>query len=158
MTSQRCSVNLPSTSPQLRADPCREILKRSKAAPRGLQATFCSALEASTSAPRALPEAFRSHHAAKLQSEAILCRFRPPKSDPRTSNFIEISLSLKSIEKTHILFEEIVFSAQVASWPRFWTLLAPLLGAFWPPRSLKPVLECLLERPRAVQEHFFRPR
>ena len=65
--------------------------------------------------------------------------------------------SLKNIEKT-ILFEEIVFSARVASWTRFWTLLASLSGAFWPPRWLKPVLEFLLERPRAVQDYFFRPQ
>ena len=49
-------------------------------------------------------------------------------------------------------------SARVASWSPFWTLLASLLGAFWPPRWLKPVLEFLLERPRAVQEYFFRPQ
>ena len=34
------------------------------------------------------------------------------------------------------------------SWAPFW-------GAFWPPRWLKPLLDFLLERPRAVQEYFF---
>ena len=38
---------------------------------------------------------------------------------------------------------------------RFWSLLSPLLGSFWPLRWLKPVLKFLLERPRAVQEFFF---
>ena len=61
---------------------------------------------------------------------------------------------MKNIEKT-MVFEEIMFSARVASRARFWTLLASLLGAFWPPRWLKPVLEFLLERPRAVQDTFF---
>ena len=65
--------------------------------------------------------------------------------------------SINSIEKT-MVFEEIPFSARVVSWTRFWTLLASLLGAFWPPRWLKPVLEFLLERPRAIQEYFFRAR
>ena len=53
-----------------------------------------------------------------------------------------------------MLFEEITFSTRVASWTRFWTLLASLSGAFWPPRWLKPVLEFFLERPRAVQDYF----
>ena len=47
------------------------------------------------------------------------------------------------------------FLARVASWGRFWTLLGSFLGAFWPPRRLKPVLEFFLERPRAEREHFF---
>ena len=54
-----------------------------------------------------------------------------------------------------MVFEEIVFSAQVASWTRFWTLLAPLWRAFWPSRWLKTLLELLLEGPSAVQEHLF---
>ena len=33
--------------------------------------------------------------------------------------------------------------------------MGSFLGAFGPLRSLKPVLETLLDRPRAVQEHFF---
>ena len=37
---------------------------------------------------------------------------------------------------------------------RFWSLLGSLLGAFWPLRWLKPVLEFFWERPRAVQEFF----
>ena len=61
------------------------------------------------------------------------------------------------IEKT-MVFEEIVFSGRVAFWTRFWTLLASLSGAFWPPRWLKPLLELLLEKPRAVQDFFFRPQ
>ena len=35
------------------------------------------------------------------------------------------------------------------------TLLVPILGAFRPPISLKTVLGPVLDRPRAVQEHFF---
>ena len=57
-----------------------------------------------------------------------------------------------------MIFEEITFSARVAFWTRFWTLLASLSGAFWPPRWLKPLSEFLLERPRAVQEFFFCPK
>ena len=57
-----------------------------------------------------------------------------------------------------MVFEEIAFSARVAIWTRFWTLLASLLGACWPPRWLKPLLEFLLERPRAVQDFFFQPQ
>ena len=47
------------------------------------------------------------------------------------------------------------FSAQVASGTRFWNLLGSVLGAFWPSRWLKPLLEFLLERPGIVQEYFF---
>ena len=47
------------------------------------------------------------------------------------------------------------FSVQVAWGPRFWTLWASLLGAFWPPRWLKTLLEFLLDRPGAVQDYFF---
>ena len=50
------------------------------------------------------------------------------------------------------------FLAGAAFGPRFWTLLASLLGAFCPPRWLKPLLEFLLERPRADQGNFFRAR
>ena len=57
-----------------------------------------------------------------------------------------------------MVFEEIAFSARVAFWTRCWTLLASLSGAFWPPRWLKPLLEFLLERPRAVQDFFFQPQ
>ena len=64
---------------------------------------------------------------------------------------------MKSDENAAV-FEEITFSARVASSTRFWTLCASLSGAFWPPRWLKPVLEFLLERPRAVQDFFFRPQ
>ena len=48
------------------------------------------------------------------------------------------------------MFEEITFSARVASWTQFWTLLASISGAFWHPRWLKPVLQIVLDRPRAV--------
>ena len=64
---------------------------------------------------------------------------------------------MKNIEKKTMVFEEIMFLARVASRARFWTLLASLLGAFWPSRWLKPVLEFLLERPRAVQDNIFGP-
>ena len=50
------------------------------------------------------------------------------------------------------------FSARVASGTQFWTLPGSVLGGFWPPRWLKPLLEFLLERPRAVQAFFFRPQ
>ena len=46
-------------------------------------------------------------------------------------------------------------SARVASGIRCWTLPRFLLGRFWPPTWLKTVLEFVLERPRAVQEHSF---
>ena len=46
-------------------------------------------------------------------------------------------------------------SAPVASGTRFWTLPGSVLRAFWPSRWLKPLLEFLLERSRAAQEHFF---
>ena len=47
------------------------------------------------------------------------------------------------------------FSAPVASGSRFESLRGSLLEPFWPSRWLKPLLEFLLERPRAVQEDFF---
>ena len=47
------------------------------------------------------------------------------------------------------------FSARVASGTRFGTLPGSVLGAFWLPRWLKPLLELLLDRPRAVQDYFF---
>ena len=55
----------------------------------------------------------------------------------------------------NIRFVLLPFSAGVASGARFGTLPGSVLGAFWPSRWLKPLLEFLLERPRAVQEHFF---
>ena len=54
-----------------------------------------------------------------------------------------------------MLFEEIAFSARVAAGTRFGTLPGSVLGAFWPSRWLKPLLEILLERPRGDQEDFF---
>ena len=54
-----------------------------------------------------------------------------------------------------MLFEEIMFSARVASWTRFSTLLGSLWAALWPPRWLKTVLKFFLSRPRADQEHSF---
>ena len=44
------------------------------------------------------------------------------------------------------------FSARDASGIRFWTFSGSVLGGFWPSRWLKPLLEILLERPRADQE------
>ena len=64
-------------------------LKRSKMAPRGLQASF-SAPKASKSAPRAIQEAFSCHHAPKRQSNAILYRFWYPKIDPGTLKINEL--------------------------------------------------------------------
>ena len=52
-------------------------------------------------------------------------------------------------------FVVLPFSARVASGIRFWTLLASLLGSFWLPRWLKPLLENLSERPRAVSNNVF---
>ena len=46
------------------------------------------------------------------------------------------------------------FSARDASGTRFWTLPGSVLGGFWRSRWLKPLLEILLERPRADQEEF----
>ena len=48
-----------------------------------------------------------------------------------------------------------LFSARVASGTRFGILPGSVLGAFSPSRWLKPLLEFLLDRPRAVQENFF---
>ena len=126
-------------------------LKRSKMAPRGFQATFLRLWKP----PRALQEPFKRPSATIKQLSCNQNRFcidfGPLKVTPGPQK------SMKSIEKT-MVFEEIAFSAQVASWTRFWTLLASLWGAFWLLRWLKPVLEFLLERPRAVQDNFFRPQ
>ena len=126
----------------------KPVLKFLLDRPGAVQEHFFSAPKASKSAPRATQEAFGSHRAAELQSDAVLHRFRPPKSSPGTSK-------INKIHRKTILFEEIVFRAQVASWTRFWTLLGSILGAFWPPRWVKSLLELLLERPRANQEDFF---
>ena len=50
---------------------------------------------------------------------------------------------------------DFTFSLRIRFRTQFWTFPGSLLGAFWPPRWLKPVLEFLLERPRAVQDYFF---
>ena len=46
------------------------------------------------------------------------------------------------------------FSARIASGPRFGTISGSILGGFWARRSLKPVLEFVLERSEANQELF----
>ena len=51
-------------------------------------------------------------------------------------------------------FVVLPFSAQVASGTRFWTLPGSVLGASWLPRWLKPLLDILLGRPRAVPNLF----
>ena len=61
--------------------------------------------------------------------------------------------SWNSFEKT-IVFEELAFSARVACWSRFWTLLAP----FWSLLAAKMAETCLGISLGAVQEYFFRPR
>ncbi len=137
MVSERCSPYLPLTS------------RRSAS---GLRGAILSAPRRLQEPSRALQERFKRLLAATTQ---LSCNAKPfyidsdlQKTTPGPQK------SRNSIEKTKV-FEEIEFSAQVASWPRFWTLLAPLLGAFWPPRWLKPVLKFLLERPRALSIKFF---
>ena len=49
-------------------------------------------------------------------------------------------------------FEVVRFSARVAIRTRFWTLPGSIMITIWPPKT---ILEFVLERPRAVQEHFF---
>ena len=47
------------------------------------------------------------------------------------------------------------FGARIACGTRFGTLPGSVLGAFWPSKWLKTVLESVSERPRAVQVHLF---
>ena len=126
------------------------MLQASKMAPRGLQATFFRLRRP----PRALQEPFKRLSATITHLSGNPMPFYidvdTQKSTPGP---------LKSVNyyfKKAMIFEENTFSARVAFWTRFWTLLASLSGAFWPPRWLKPLLEFLLERPRAVQDFFFR--
>ena len=47
------------------------------------------------------------------------------------------------------------FLARIAFGLRFGTFLGSILGSFWARRSLKPVLEFVLERSRAAPERFY---
>ena len=137
MTSSPPPLDLPLTS------------RRSGSGVQGaLQATFFRIRRP----PRALQEPFKRLPAAIAQRSGnpmpFYIDFDLQKAPPGPQK------SRKSIEKA-MVFEEFAFRARVASWARFWTLLGSVLGAFWPPRWLKPVLEFLLERPRAHQEYFF---
>ena len=57
--------------------------------------------------------------------------------------------------KETMVVDEIVFSARVASSTPFWTLLASISGAFWPPRWLKPIPPAASRRPWRVHHYFF---
>ena len=146
MAGQRCSPYLCSTSPRSPSGHLGAISN----APRGLQ----EPAKIVFIGPRGLQEPFKRLSAAITQISGnpmpFYIDFDFKKATPGPQK------SMNYIEK--LLFEEIAFSTRVASWTRCWTLLASLSGAFWPPRWLKPVLKFLLERLRAVQYYFFRPR
>ena len=120
--------------------------KCSQKTPKRLPRPPQEAPRALQEAPKGLSEGLRVEDTIR---NAFWIRFGLQKESPGPQN------ALFFIENQTLVFEEITFSARVASWTRFWTLLASLSGAFWPPRWLKPVLEFLLERPRAVQDYFF---
>ena len=106
------------------------------------------------SVPRASKSAPRGFQQAFLAPSASTLRFGPPfapalvqKGRPwgKSKNFVRRPQS----------FMVFPFPTPVASGIRFWTFPGSVLGAFWPSRWLKPLLELLLDRPRAVQDYFF---
>ena len=102
--------------------------------------------------PRALQEPFKRLPAGITQLISDLIPLCIDCDSPKAT--LGPQKSMNSIKKT-MFFEEITFLARVASWTRFRTLPGSVLRAFWPSRCLKPLLEFLSERPKAVQEHFF---
>ena len=102
--------------------------------------------------PRALQEPFKRLSAAITQLSSnpkpFLINFDLQRAAPGPQK------PLKSIEKQWFL-KKSRFELESPLGLDVGPPLASLLGAFWPPRWLKPVLEFLLDRPRAVQEHFF---
>ena len=102
--------------------------------------------------PRALQEPFKRLSAAITQLIGNLIPFYIDFDSQKATLGPQ---KQRIIQKKTILFAEITFSARVASGTRFGTLPGSVLGAFWPSRWLKPLLEFLLERPRAVQEICF---
>ena len=99
--------------------------------------------------PRAFQDAFKrpSQH---LQHRCcdwgpVLVPFLLPKGGPGT-------LKIKEFRKTSSKFCDFALFCWSRLWDSIWD---PVLGAFWPSRWPKPLLEILLERPRADQEDFF---
>ena len=68
------------------------------------------------------------------------------------------ALGIEKSSKSCVLSSKIKvlhISVRIAFGPRFGTLLGSVLGAFWHPRLLKPVLRFLLERSRAARRIYF---
>ena len=150
MGGERCSPHRSLTSHRSPSGHLATIIS----APRRLQETSKLLFVRLRTPPRAIQEPFKRLSAAITQLRSnpmpVYIEF-DPQNRPR-------GLKNQWLLFKTIHFEDIAFSFQVVSWTRFWTLLASVSGAFWPPRWLKPVLEFLLERPRAVQDFFFRPQ
>ena len=146
-----CKEKSPRGSPP---EPCSRhcFLKRPPRAlqerPRALLTTFfCSKRP-----PRALQEAFKRPSAAITH---LRCNPKPYYIDVDLQKEVpEPQKSLNFIEKT-MVFEEIAFSVRIASSTPFWTLLASISGASWPPRRAQERPRPLQERPRRLQD---RPR
>jgi len=108
--------------------------------------------EAYKKPPRALQEAFKRPSAAITHPR---CNPKPYYIDVDLQKEVpEPQKPLNFIEKT-MVFEEIAFSVRIASSTPFWTLLASISGAFWPPRPAQERPRPLQERPRRLQD---RPR
>ena len=124
----------------------------SRQSPRGLRGALQASFFRLRRPPRALQERSKRLSAAITQLSDNPMKFYIDVDSQKVTLGPQKSMNYIG---TTMLFEEITFSARVASWTRFWTLLASLSEAFWPSRWLKPVLEFLLERPRAVQDYIF---
>ena len=124
---------------------CNRDQGRPKSGPRAIPTLFLSGPRAPQEASKRLSEGFRVEDAMRIQ---FWTHFWLQKESLR------LKKSKKNLGKT-MVFKKSAFSALTAFRPRFSTLLASLLGVFWPPRWLKSLLEFLLERPRAVQGKFF---
>ena len=110
---------------------------------------FFSAPKASKSDPRAIQEAFSCHHAAKRHSEPCFINVDPEKVTPGPQKS-------KNYEKNKLFWRSSVFrSSRLLDSDSMLDPLGLTFGGPLAPKRLKPLLECLLERPRAVQDHFF---
>ena len=119
---------------------------------------YKSAIRAFKSAPRGskgVPRCFQEASKRLSRAFGVEIPFRTPFWTPCWSHSEPLGPGKSSkFVVLCTIFEFSAFSDRVVFGPRFGHILDPILGAIWPLLSLKTVLELVLERPRASQEHF----